>query len=108
MIGIEEYLDIAGNSPFANWLTQLNTQAAAKIATALYRMEQGNLSNAKSVGAGVHEYKIDFGPGFRLYFGKDGEQLIILVGGGTKKRQSKDIEKAKARWQDYKQRKKLR
>lgn len=107
MIEIDEYLDDSGDSPFASWLISLNVQAKAKITTALYRMEQGNLSNTKSVGAGVHEYKIDFGPGYRIYFGKDGEQLIILVGGGTKKRQSKDIENAKARWKDYKQRKKL-
>ncbi len=106
MLEIEEYLDQFGNSPFATWQDSLNAQAAAKIATALYRMEQGNLSNTKSVGAGVHEYRIDYGPGYRLYFGKDGERLIILIGGGTKKRQSKDIDDAKARWNNYKQRKK--
>ena len=54
---------------------------------ALTRMELGNFSRAKGVGAGVYEYKIDFGPGYRNYFGKDGERLIILIGGGTKKRQ---------------------
>ena len=105
MLAMEEYFDQFGNCPFAHWQDSLSAQAAAKIATALYRMEQGNLSNTKSVGAGVHEYKIDFGPGYRIYFGKDGERLIILIGGGTKKRQSKDIEEAKARWKDYKQRK---
>lgn len=68
-------------------------------------MQQGNFSNAKSVGGGVHEYKIDFGPGYRIYFGKDGDQLIILVGGGTKKQQQRDIEAAIIRWQDYKRRK---
>ncbi len=75
------------------------------MATALARIQQGNLSNAKSVGAGVHEYRIDFGPGYRIYFGKDGERLVILVGGGTKKRQQEDIQTALTRWQDYKQRK---
>ena len=69
-------------------------------------MEQGNLSNAKGVGAGVHEYKIDFGPGYRIYFGKDGELLVILLGGGTKKRQQKDITAAQECWADYKRRKK--
>jgi len=53
----------------------------------------------------VSEYKIDFGPGYRIYFGKDGERLVILVGGGTKKRQQRDIAGAKAIWKDYKQRK---
>jgi len=57
------------------------------------------------VGEGVSEYKIDFGPGYRIYFGKDGERLVILVGGGTKKRQQRDIAHAKAIWKDYKQRK---
>lgn len=75
------------------------------MATALIRMAQGNLSNAKGVGAGVLEYRIDFGPGYRVYFGKDGETLIILLGGGTKKRQQKDIETAQAVWKDYKRRK---
>jgi putative addiction module killer protein len=57
-------------------------------------------------GGGVQEYRIDFGPGYRLYFGRDGETLVILLGGGTKKRQQSDIETAQARWVDYKRRKK--
>jgi len=59
----------------------------------------------KGVGSGVLEFRIDFGPGYRIYFGKDGERLVILLGGGTKKRQQQDIETALARWQDYKRRK---
>jgi putative addiction module killer protein len=69
-------------------------------------MEQGNLSNAKGVGAGVTEYRINFGPGYRVYFGKDGDTLIILLGGGSKKRQRNDIEEAKVLWREYKRRKK--
>jgi len=107
MINIEEYIDISGNNFFAIWHEKLSAQAAAKITVALYRMEQGNLSNTKSVGAGVVEYKIDYGPGYRIYFGNDGEKLIVLLGGGTKKRQGKDIDDAKARWKEYKKRKKL-
>jgi putative addiction module killer protein len=80
--------------------------AAAKVATALYRMEQGNLSNVKSVGQGVAEYRIDFGPGYRIYIGQDGDVLIILLGGGTKKGQSTDIQLAQQRWREYKARKK--
>lgn len=68
-------------------------------------MQQGNFSNAKGVGAGIYEYRVDFGPGYRIYFGKDGEELVILVGGGSKKRQQGDIEMAQTRWQDYRQRK---
>ena len=60
------------------------------------------LANVKSVGEGVLEYKIDFGPGYRLYFARDGEMLLILLTGGTKKRQQRDINAATAYWQDYK------
>ena len=102
---VREYLDRSGRSPFAAWSDRLNREAAAKVAAALARMQQGNFSNAKGVGAGVYEYRIDFGPGYRIYFGKDGERLVILLGGGTKKRQQEDIATALARWQDYRQRK---
>jgi putative addiction module killer protein len=71
---------------------------------AVTRLGQGNFSNVKGVGSGVSEYKIDFGPGYRIYTGKDGDHLVILLGGGTKKRQSTDISEAIARWQDYKRR----
>ncbi len=83
----------------------MNANAAAKVATAIHRMEQGNFSNVKGVGAGVYEFRIDFGPGYRIYFGKDGDQLVILLAGGTKKRQDADIASAKERWRDYKRRK---
>jgi putative addiction module killer protein len=106
MIEIREYLDNQGRSPYARWFNSLSAQAAAKIATALIRMEQGNFSNTKGVGNGVFEYRIDFGPGYRVYFGKDGETAVILLGGGTKNRQQRDIETAQALWQGYKRRKK--
>ncbi len=106
MIEIKEYLDDQGRSPYAKWFNSLNAQAAAKVVTALSRIGQGNLSNVKGVGEGVFEYRIGFGPGYRVYFGKDGATLVILLGGGTKKRQQKDIEAAQALWQDYKRRKK--
>ena len=86
MVEVRAYLDRSGRSPFAAWSDRLNREAAAKLAAALARIQQGNLSNAKGVGAGVYEYRIDFGPGYRIYFGKDGDRLVILVGGGTKKR----------------------
>jgi putative addiction module killer protein len=68
MIKVREYLDTKGNSPYAKWFARLNANAAAKVATAVYRMEQGNFSNVKGIGAGVYEYRIDFGPGYRIYF----------------------------------------
>ncbi len=103
-VAIFEYLDWNGRSPYAEWFGSLNAQAAAKVAVAITRLAQGNFSNVKGVG-GVYECRVNFGPGFRIYFGKDGERLVILLAGGTKKRQQKDIEDAIARWQDYKRRK---
>ena len=87
MIELRGYIDENGDKRFAEWLERLDAAAAAKVAIALARMEQGNFSKVKGVGSGVFEYKIDFGPGYRFYFGKDGESLVILIGGGTKKRQ---------------------
>ena len=107
MILIREYIDLKGRSPYANWFKRLNAPAAAKIATALVRMEQGNSSNTKGVGEGVLEYRIDFGPGYRIYFGRDGDTVLIILGGGTKKRQQKNIEKAKMLWKEYKRRKRM-
>jgi putative addiction module killer protein len=101
-----EYLDSKGHSPFESWFKRINAQAAAKVTTALVRLECGNISNAKSLGSGVYELKIDFGPGYRVYFGYDGPKFVILLAGGTKKRQDKDIDIAKKRWADFKVRKK--
>jgi putative addiction module killer protein len=66
-------------------------------------MQQGNFSNVKGVGEGVLEYKIDFGPGYRIYFGRDGDKIVILLMGGTKKRQQRDVDAAQDYWRDYKQ-----
>jgi len=106
MVTIKEYIDVKGHSPFAKWFNRLNAQAAAKVSTVLLKIAYGKFSNIKSVGSGVYEYKIDYGPGYRVYFGKDGKNLMILLGGGTKKRQQKDIGKAKELWKDYKNRNK--
>ncbi len=106
MVGLKEYVDENGHSHFAEWFDTLEPRAASKVATAMLRMEHGNFSNVKSVGSGVYEYRIDYGPGYRMYLGKNGEKMIILLGGGTKKRQQKDIENAQRHWKDYKERKK--
>jgi len=108
MVDVLEYRDPLGRSPFREWFDGLNSEAARKVTTALYRVGLGNFSNAKSVGAGVYECKIDFGPGYRVYFGKDGDRIVILLGGGTKQRQQNDIRLALERWEDYKRRKKQR
>jgi putative addiction module killer protein len=108
MLEIRYYVAANGEEPFADWFADLEAVARAKVTRAIARMEQGNLSNVKSVGGGVLEYRIDFGPGYRVYFGRDGNTLVILLTGGTKKRQQRDIDAAHDYWQDYKQSKRGR
>ena len=83
-------------------VADLDPGARALVARVITRMEQGNLANVKSVGGGVLEYKMDFGPGYRVYFARDGETLLILLTGGTKRRQQRDMNAAITYWQDYK------
>jgi putative addiction module killer protein len=104
-IAIRSFVDSNGRVPFHAWLDSLDRQTQARITVALTRLARGNRSHVKGVGGGVAELKLDFGPGYRIYFGQDGEMLIILLAGGTKKRQSEDIAAAKARWVAYKERK---
>ena len=99
-----ELLRADGTSPYAVWFDGLNAPAAAKVTTAKVRMEQGNLSSVKWF-RGIGEYRIDWGPGYRIYLAKDGLKIIILLGGGTKKAQQKDIQRAVALWEDYQRRK---
>jgi len=105
MIELREYTDPHGRSPFQQWFEDLDAHAAAKVTVALARLEQGNVSNVKGVGGGVLELRIDYGPGYRVYFGKYGAHLVILLGGGTKKRQNRDIRTAQDLWTTYKARK---
>jgi len=104
-LNLLSYEDGLGRSPFDAWFNKLSSVAAAKVVVALARLERGNFSNVKSLGAGVRELKVDHGPGYRIYFGKDVSTMIILLGGGIKKRQQADIKAAKLRWVDYKARK---
>jgi putative addiction module killer protein len=99
---IRYFVTSGGHAPFADWFAGVDVVARAKVTRALARLEQGNFSNVKSVGEGVLELRIDFGPGYRVYLGRDGETLVILLMGGTKKRQQRDIDTAHAYWQDYK------
>jgi putative addiction module killer protein len=80
--------------------------AAAKVTVALARIGLGNFSNVKGVGRGLYEYRVNFGPGYRIYLGRDGDDIVILLAGGTKKRQQQDIDAALLRWADYKRRRK--
>jgi putative addiction module killer protein len=102
-----EYLDERGRSIFGGWKSALDPVTRARIQRALLKLEQGNLSGLKAVGEGVLEMRLDFGPGYRHYFAKDGETLVVLLGGGTKRQQQEDIDAAQGRWKSYKERKKL-
>lgn len=106
MIEIREYLRKDGGSPFSEWFNSLDNQAAARVTIYLSRIEAGNTSSLKSLGNGIYKSCIDWGPGYRIYFGQEGLRLVILLGGGTKKRQQKDINAAKELWKEYKERKK--
>lgn len=101
---VEEYIRADGSSPYKTWFDSLDVQAAAKVTIAKVRMERGVLS-AINWFDGIGEYKIDWGPGYRIYLAKAGDELIILFGGGTKSRQRNDIKTVKMLHQEYKSRK---
>lgn len=105
MIKIQEYIEEDGSNPYQKWFNSLDPIAASKVTVAKTRLELGNTSNIKWFD-GIGEYKINWGVGYRIYLAQDGTQLIILFGGGTKKNQQADIQKAKQLYQEYKQRKK--
>ncbi len=104
-IRVLEYIRENGTSPYSEWFNDLDAQAAAKATVAKARMATGNTSSIKWFD-GIGEYRIDWGPGYRIYLAKDGDALIILFGGGIKKTQPKDIATAKALHTEYKARKK--
>jgi putative addiction module killer protein len=105
LIGLAEYIFEDGTSPFRQWFDELDPQAAALVTVAIGRLADGNISNVKSIREGMAELRIDRGPGYRIYFGWDGKMLVILLGGGTKRQQQRDIEAALQCWRDYKVRK---
>jgi putative addiction module killer protein len=105
IIKVKEYLKEDGSNPYQEWFNSLDVKAAAKVTVAISRLELGNTSNVKWFG-GIGEYKIDWGPGYRIYLAQDGKQLIILFGSGIKKTQQSDINHAKELYQEYKKRKK--
>ena len=105
MVEIREYVDSRGRVPFRRWLDGLDPAATYRVEAALARIADGNLANLKSVGGGVLECRLHFGPGYRIYLGRDGDAVVILLAGGTKARQHQDIEKARVLWRDYRRRK---
>jgi putative addiction module killer protein len=99
---IQEYIE-AGRSPFAEWFNRLDGVTAERVDRYIRRLEAGNFGAAKRLRDGVFELRLDFGPGYRVYFGREGRTLIILLGGGSKRRQDADIAAAVERWNGYKQ-----
>jgi putative addiction module killer protein len=92
-----------GRVPFEDWLDDLNDKkAVARILARLARVRQGNLGDWKSVGEGVSELRVGYGPGYRVYFGQKGQTLVVLLCGGDKRMQDRDIRLAKQYWQEYK------
>ncbi len=104
-IELEQYIDARGHNHYREWVVQLDLVVQARIAKSVLRLGGGNFSGVKPEGEGVSALKIDFGPGYRVYFGQDGEQLVILLAGGTKRRQDDDIQRARWLWAEYKKRK---
>ena len=90
-----------GTDYFGEWLQRQSSEIRARIQTRIDRVELGNFGDPKGVGRGVSELRIDFGPGYRVYYGADGEELVILLAGGTKKRQARDIATAQSCWRAY-------
>jgi len=105
VITLEEYLQDNETSPFGRWFTTLNAQAALKVSNALLRLELGNTSNIKWF-EGLGEYRINWGPGYRIYLVQEGKRLIILFGGGDKSTQKADIKQAKILIAEFRTRKK--
>ena len=91
---VREYVEDSGRIPFRDWLGGLDITTRARVQARILRFEMGNLGDHKEVGAGVWEARFDFGPGYRLYFGRRGRELVLLLTGGDKKSQSKDIKRA--------------
>ena len=91
---LKEYISSTGKSYFRTWFEKLGATAAAKVTAALHKMERGNFGSTKFLGSGVWEFKIDTGPGYRLYFGKVGKNVVLLLSGGIKRGQNKDIQLA--------------
>ena len=102
-VQVKEYVTDRGVCPFREWLESLNITTKARIQAPILRFESGNLGDYQPVGSGVFEARLDFGPGYRIYFGVVTNNVLILLIGGDKRRQSKDIAKAKEYWSDWKE-----
>lgn len=106
-IDLREYIDVRGRNRYREWISTLDQGPRARVIKSVLRIGDGNLSGVKPEGEGVSALRIDFGPGYRVYFGQDGETLVILLAGGTKRRQQSDIQSARSLWAEYKRRKRI-
>ena len=98
---VRVWVEPGGKCPFEVWFSRLDGRSAAKVTVALRRLATGNDGHVRALGDGVSELKIDWGPGLRVYFGRVGTTIVVLLGGGDKHRQQSDIDAAKARWADF-------
>ena len=103
MLEVREFTD-EGRAPFSNWLMTLDRAVKARVLTRIDRVRRGNFGDTKSVGDGVFELRLDFGPGYRVYFGREGAAVVTLLCGGDKDSQPKDVRRAKELWAQYGQR----
>ncbi len=102
---LEEYTTDDGRTPFSDWLRKVRDRnARVRVRVRLDRLSLGSFGDCKSLGDGLHELRIDHGPGYRVYFGRVGDRIVLLLCGGSKKTQTRDIEVAQSFWQDYKRR----
>ena len=99
---IQIYHDQEGKEPFVKWISKLSRTYRARVFARLDRVEAGNIGDCRSVGEGVYELRLHFGAGYRVYFGEIGSTIILLLCGGQKSSQPKDIQQAKAYWEQYK------
>ena len=97
------YEDKSGRIPFLSWLESLDFKTEARVRNRLTRLEMGNMGDCKSIGEGISELRLFFGPGYRIYFGEIDSKKILLLIGGTKNSQKRDIKKAKEFWKSYKE-----
>ena len=96
------YHDTRGNEPFTRWLNRLrDSRSRRRILQRLRRLESGYFGDCKPVGGGVNELRFFFGPGYRIYFGEDGDKIVVLLCGGDKGSQSRDIRQAQVYWKEY-------
>jgi putative addiction module killer protein len=99
---LREYITRAGRNPFGEWLQSIIDKITrARIRTRISRLRLGNFGDCRSVGEGVHELSLDFGAGYRVYYSRVGARLVLLLGGGDKSSQNRDIREAKGHWQEY-------